>query len=72
MQIGKLLMFAGGILLVLGLFISFSNRIPFLGKLPGDFTFEIGNTKIFFPLTTSILLSILLSIIIFVINRLRG
>ncbi len=72
MQVGKLLMFSGGILLILGLLISFRDRIPFLGKLPGDFTFEMGNTKIILPITTSILLSVLLSIIILLINRLRG
>jgi len=72
MSIGKILIFTGAIILMIGLLISFGNRIPFLGKLPGDLVIEKGNTKIFIPITTSILLSIVFSIVVFLINKLRS
>lgn len=72
MSMGKVLIFTGSIILMIGLLISFGNRFPLLGKLPGDLVIEKGNTKIFIPITTSILLSIILSIVVFLINKLRS
>lgn len=71
MGIGKILIFAGLVLLVVGLLFHYAGRIPFLGKLPGDITFEKGNTRVYIPIATSILISIVLSIILYIINRLR-
>ena len=72
MSIGKIFILTGAIILMIGLLISFGNRIPFLVKLPGGLVIEKGNTKIFIPITTSILLSIVLSIVVFLINKLRS
>jgi len=69
---GKILIVCGIIMVVVGLAIQYFDKIPFLGKLPGDFLYEKGNTKIYFPLATSILLSILLSFILYIINQLKG
>jgi uncharacterized protein HemY len=68
---GKLLIILGILLVIAGTIITYSDRIPFLGKLPGDITIEKENFKIYFPITTCILLSILLSIVIYLINRFR-
>jgi hypothetical protein len=66
---GKLLIIIGVILILLGVFVTYQNRIPFLGKLPGDIRIEKENFKFYFPITTSILLSLLVSLVIFLINR---
>ncbi len=46
---GKILIIAGVILIVVGVLVSFSDRIPFFGKLPGDFSFESDKIQILFP-----------------------
>lgn len=68
---GKFLIISGLVLLIIGLAIQFSDRIPYLGKLPGDMRFEGKNFKVYFPLTTSLLLSLLISIILLLINKAR-
>jgi len=71
-ELGKLLLFAGGFLAVIGLVLIFAGRLHLpLGRLPGDFTYRGKNTVIYFPLGTSLLLSILLSLLLFVIGRFR-
>ena len=69
---GKFLIIAGVILLAVGIIIQFSDRIPFLGKLPGDIDINGKNFRFYFPITTSILLSILVSIVIFLINKFKN
>jgi hypothetical protein len=64
LDIGRILILAGLIVVVLGIIISFSDRIPLLGKLPGDIMIKRDNFTFYFPLTTSIILSIVLSIIL--------
>jgi hypothetical protein len=68
-QIGKLVIIAGGVLVVLGAVILLAGRIPFIGQLPGDIEYRRGNTTISFPLVTMILLSILLTIILNLLLR---
>ncbi len=70
-EIGKLLLAAGGVLGLLGLVLLFADKIPFLGKLPGDIRIERENFKLYFPIVTSILLSVLVSIIIWLISHFR-
>lgn len=69
---GKLLIIVGIVCVLLGLFITYSPKIPFLGKLPGDISIERENFKFYFPVATSILISILLSLIIFLYNRFKN
>jgi hypothetical protein len=66
---GKLLIILGVIFILAGLVITYYDRIPFLGKLPGDIAVEKENFKFYFPITTSILLSIIVSVIIYLFNR---
>jgi hypothetical protein len=66
---GKLLIIIGVICIIAGLVVTYFGKIPFLGKLPGDIKIEKENFKFYFPLTTSILLSIILSLLIYLFNR---
>jgi hypothetical protein len=68
---GKLLIVVGIICIVAGLLILYLDRIPFLGKLPGDLSIEKPNFRFYFPIATSILLSLLVSLILYLIQRFR-
>ncbi|MBM4762413.1 DUF2905 domain-containing protein [Bacillus sp. B15-48] len=65
--LGKLLMVVGGVIFVAGLLVHFFN----LGKLPGDIVVKKGSTTFYFPIVTSIVVSILLSLIFYFIGRFR-
>lgn len=68
-QIGKLLIAFGLILVVLGGLFLLGDKIPFLGKLPGDIHIQKKNFQLYFPLTTCILLSLLITIIFYLFRR---
>lgn len=68
-QFGKLLIYAGIFLLVLGVLFFFGDKIPFLGKLPGDIYIKKKNFTFYFPIVTSILLSLLISLIIYLFKK---
>jgi len=68
---GKMLIAVGIILVLIGSIMYFTKGIPFLGKLPGDIHIKRENFSFYFPLGTSILISIILSIILYLIHRLR-
>ena len=70
--IGKILLIAGGVIIVLGLILVFSHHIPFLGKLPGDIVIKREGFSFYFPIITFLLISILLTIIINVILHFTG
>jgi hypothetical protein len=61
---GKLFIFAGLFLILIGIVTVIAPHVPFLGKLPGDFHLKGKNYSLFFPLTTCLLLSILLTILL--------
>ena len=62
-EIGKALIIFGAILTGLGLLLLFFNKIPYLGKLPGDILVQKKNFTFYFPLATSVVVSIILSLI---------
>ena len=62
-------MFVGGALLLLGVLLSFGPRLPWLGRLPGDIVVERDNFRFYFPIATSILISIILSLLFAVFRR---
>lgn len=66
---GKLLMVVGCILFALGILIYFGGKWFPLGKLPGDLRWEYGSTGFYFPIMTSIILSIVLTVILNLFNR---
>ena len=71
-DLGKLLVFLGGTIVIVGLVLVLIGRtnLP-LGRLPGDIVYRGKNTIFYFPLATSILLSVVLSILLYVIGRIR-
>ncbi|OGL39581.1 MAG: hypothetical protein A2149_05735 [Candidatus Schekmanbacteria bacterium RBG_16_38_11] len=66
---GKTLIFIGILIVLIGLLFTFLPKIPFLGKLPGDIRIERKNFTFYFPLATSIIISIILTIIFSLIGR---
>jgi hypothetical protein len=72
MGIGKILMLIGGVLLIAGLILHYSEKLGWFGRLPGDIVVERENFRLYVPITTSILLSILLTIILYLVNRFRN
>jgi hypothetical protein len=67
--IGRLLIVGGLVLAVVGLVLVLAPNIPFLGRLPGDIRIDSGNVKVFAPLGTMLLISIILTIILNLLNR---
>jgi hypothetical protein len=68
---GKLLIITGIILIIAGIVITFAHKLPFPGRLPGDIAIEKKNFKFYFPVTTSIVLSVLISIIWYIIQAIK-
>ncbi len=66
---GKLLFFLGAMLIFFGVLLSFSGKFPFLGRLPGDFRIERDNFSFYFPLSTCILISLLISLLLWLFRR---
>ena len=69
---GKILILTGVIVFIIGLLLTFSDKIPFLGKLPGDVMIKKGNFTFYFPIVTSIIISIILSLIFYLINKFKN
>ena len=72
MELGKLLVGLGAVIVVAGIVLMLLGRtnLP-LGRLPGDFVYRGKNTTVYFPLATSVVLSVVLSILLYVVSRWR-
>jgi len=70
-EIAKMLILLGSILIVLGLIVLLLQKTPFLGKLPGDILVKREHVTFYFPLATSIVISIIVSLVLYFINRFR-
>lgn len=71
-DLGKVLVVVGGLVVLAGLLLMLLGRTNFpLGRLPGDFLYRGKNTTLYFPLATSILLSVVLSLVLYVVSRFR-
>lgn len=69
-QTGKYIIIAGILLTVAGIIVFFfGDKLNFLGRLPGDLRIEKENFKFYFPITTMILVSILLSLILWALRK---
>ncbi|HEY6182435.1 MAG TPA: DUF2905 domain-containing protein [Terriglobales bacterium] len=67
---GRLLVVMGGILAVVGLLLMLGPKLPFrLGRLPLDFHYQRDNFSFYFPLGTSILISVLLTLLFGLLHR---
>jgi DUF2905 family protein len=68
-DIGRTLLVLGGVLVAVGLLLILGARIPGLGRLPGDIVYRRGSFTFYFPLVTSLLLSLLLTAILALFRR---
>lgn len=73
--VGKLLVVLGVVLVVIGGLITLLDKVPgwgggsgWLGRLPGDFFFKRDNFTFYFPLATSILISVILSVVLYLVS----
>lgn len=66
---GKLFIFLGLLLVVIGFVFIVGNKIPLIGKLPGDIAIERDNYSFYFPITTCIIISIVLSLIFWLFGK---
>jgi|ERR1700722_8284633 len=71
-ETGKLLIVLGIVLAGVGALLVFSGRLPFrLGRLPGDMVYQGRNGSFYFPVVTCILLSVVLSLLMWIVNHIR-
>ncbi|MEW6508651.1 MAG: DUF2905 domain-containing protein [Bacteroidota bacterium] len=68
-SLGKYLILTGLILIIAGLAVNYWDKIPFIGKLPGDIKIEGKNFTFYFPLVTSVILSLIISIILYLFRK---
>ena len=71
-ELGKLLLWLGAAIVALGMVLILAGKMHLpLGRLPGDVIYRGKNTTFYFPLATSILLSVLLSLVLYLVGRFR-
>jgi hypothetical protein len=68
-DLGKLLIVVGVLIVLVGAALVVADRIPGLGRLPGDIVVRRGNWTFYFPLATSIIVSVLLTALFWLIGR---
>ncbi len=67
----KIIIILGIVLVAIGVVLLFVEKIPFLGKLPGDILIKKEHFTFYFPLTTSILVSIIISLILYLVGKFK-
>ena len=70
-EMAKIVILIGAVLIVIGLVMLVLPRFPFLGKLPGDILIKKEQFTFYFPLATSIVISIIISLVLYLISKLR-
>ena len=73
-SMGKILILTGVVLIIAGAILLFRDSLPFLkypGRLPGDINIERKNFSFHFPIVTGIIISVILSLILYLINKMR-
>lgn len=68
-ELGKMLLLLGLVCVVIGLLLVLGPKIPFLGKLPGDIVIRRGNFTFYFPLATSIVISVILTLLFSIFRK---
>ena len=68
-SLGKPLIIMGLIIVAIGVIVSLAGKIPWLGRLPGDIHIKKENFTFYFPLATSILISLLVSFLLWLFRR---
>ncbi len=70
-EMAKALIMIGAVLIVTGLVLLLFQKTPFLGKLPGDILIKRENFTFYFPLATGIIISIIISLILYLLGKFR-
>ena len=71
-QLGRLLLFIGAVFIVIGALLYSGQKLPFrFGRLPGDISYHGEHGTFYFPLVSCLVISIVISLILWLINRLR-
>jgi len=71
-QLGRLLLFAGAMFLLLGALFYFGPKFPLrLGRLPGDISYRGEHSTFYFPIVSCLVISVVVSLILWLINQLR-
>ena len=68
-DLGRALVVLGLVLAATGVVLTFAGRVPWLGRLPGDLQIQRGGWTFYFPLATSVLLSVVLTLVLWVFGR---
>jgi len=68
-EFGKILIFIGLLLAILGVIFTFGNKLPFVGRLPGDIAVERKNYSFYFPVATCIIISVVMSFILWLFSK---
>jgi len=63
-QTGKMFMIFGGLFILTGLILQFAGKLPGIGRLPGDIYIRKGSFTFYFPVVTSLLVSLVLSLVV--------
>jgi len=66
---GKMLIMMGAVLMLLGLMMTLGNKIPWIGRLPGDIIIKKDHFSFYFPLTSCIIVSIILTILFYLFRK---
>ncbi|MGQ9561672.1 MAG: DUF2905 domain-containing protein [Candidatus Oleimicrobiaceae bacterium] len=67
--VGRMLIVVGLLIAVVGILLLFVGRIPFLGRLPGDFVIQRRQFTFYFPIATCVVLSLLLTLVLYLFGR---
>jgi hypothetical protein len=67
-----MLVMCGVVVAGIGLVLMFSDKIPFLGKLPGDINIKRDSFQFFYPITSGIIISIILSAALWLFSHIKG
>lgn len=68
-DLGKMLVGFGLLIALAGVVLVLVGRVPWIGRLPGDIHIQRGNFSFYFPLATSLLLSVVLTLLVYVVGR---
>jgi hypothetical protein len=67
--LGKLLIVLGAVIILIGIGLLFAHKIPYIGRLPGDIYLKRNNFAFYFPITTSVIASILLTLLLWLFRK---
>jgi hypothetical protein len=67
--VGRMLLILGAVIFLVGALLAFGPRIPWLGRLPGDFSFGGENWKVYVPLGTSLVISLILTLLFWIFRQ---